>query len=78
MNSYKAGVTGMVVKPNEARARLRLPPDTDPGANQLWGQGQMMPMGSLRKASPKSQQKPATPPQANPTAPQPAPEPTQK
>jgi HK97 family phage portal protein len=66
MDAFKSGVTGMVVHPNEARGRLRLPPDKDPGADQLWGQGQMMPISTLRAAK----QKPATPQQA--------PEPPQK
>lgn len=49
MNAYKAGVTGMIVHPNEARGKMRLPPDSDPGADQLWGQGQMMPISNLRQ-----------------------------
>lgn len=44
MDAYKSGVTGMIVRPNEARGKLRLPPDKDPNANKLWRQAQMIPI----------------------------------
>lgn len=63
MNAWKTGVTGMVVKPNEARGRLRLPPDSDPGSDMLWGQGQMMTISKLREQKEPQDIKPPRPEQ---------------
>jgi len=65
MNAYKTGVTGGIVMPDEARAKLDLPPYGGP-AKKLYMQGQMVEMG---KTPPKPKALPLTPQNA-PVTPQ--------